>query len=148
MFQAKYRIHDPELDQKQIHELREMRSELQQERRELRAQLAGDELLNEILPTERAAMQERDAAIKDRLADVGITIKEKCLAEPILARSEYAPFRSTEAREMSLESSTEGLAKGAVSAGKELMDVAVGFADFAVRLFDTVVDFFFASSRR
>jgi len=146
IFQAKYRIHDPELNQKQIHELREMRSELQQERRELRAQLAGDELLNEILPTERAAMQERDAAIRDRLADVGITIKEKCLAEPILARSEYAPFRSTEAREMSLESSAEGLAKGAVSAGKELMDVAVGFVDFAVRLFDTVMDFFFASS--
>jgi hypothetical protein len=39
-----------------------------------------------------------------------------------------------------------GLADEAISIGKDMMSFAVGFADFAVRLFDTVMDFFFASS--
>jgi hypothetical protein len=51
------------------------------------------------------------------------------------------------AQDLREAASTEGFAKSALSAGKELIGLAGSFADFALKVFDAVVDFFFTPSR-
>jgi uncharacterized membrane protein len=134
-------VHDPELDHKYIHELRELRDELKQTRSDLREQLANEELS----PNQRGALEEQRAEAGNRLMDVRSTIKEMCEANPMLARNEFA-FRTAQSQDMSLEDRALGLVHSVSQFGKDLGDIASGIADFAVRLFDTVVDFFITPS--
>ncbi len=141
-------VHDPALDDKYIYELRELRAELKQTRRDLRAQLADEELL----PQQRAELEQRQVETGMRLLDVRSTMQEICAADLMLARDEFAPFRSSEGRELG-ESVPRSLADSALGAGKEMADLASGVADLAsgvadvaLKLFDAVVDFFITPS--
>jgi hypothetical protein len=105
-----------------------------------------DELKQDLLPGQRAALQERQAEAGNRFMDVRWTINEMCAANPILARSEFASFHSTEGQQMG-ESVPRGIANAVLGAGQEFGSLVSGVVDFAAKLFDFVVDFFIPPSR-
>jgi Relaxase/Mobilisation nuclease domain len=142
MRQAEF-IPDPELHKKyddellnRLHaeKLRELRTELMVERRELREQLANDELL----PSERAALQERDAEAREQQAQIRHALREMYVTTP----SRFSP----EAREMSRETPLEGLAGSVRDAVHEAVDLAAGLADMAGKAVEFVTDFFITPS--
>jgi len=138
---AREAVHDPALDDKYIYELRALRDELKQTRRDLREQLRDEDLL----PTQRAELEQRQAETGNWLMDVRATIREMCEANPMLARDEFAPFRSSEGQKIG-KSVPRGLADTAIGAGKGIGDLASGMADVALKLVDAVVDFFITPS--
>ena len=87
--------------------MRELRTEIGGETRAaLREQLADEELL----PTQREALEQRESEIKNRQTDVRLTIQEMCAQRPMLLRDEFAPFQSTEGQRIG-DTPTEELMK-------------------------------------
>jgi hypothetical protein len=139
--QSREIVHDPALDGKYIYELREMRAELKQTRDDVREQLRNEELLS----SQRVELEQRQAETGMRLADVRMTIREMCAENPMLARDEFASFRSNEGQEFG-ESAPRGMARTVLSAGKDMADFASSMVDIGLKLFDAAVDFFITPS--
>ncbi len=117
LIRAKDFVPDPELQAKDLGELRELRTELRVAGNQLRQQLANEELL----PTERAALLDKQTELREQQAQVRHAIREIYVAEP--ARS------MPEAREISREAPLESMADRFMSTAGGLADIAGGMAE-------------------